>query len=112
VEWVRAQVFGKLVVVESLRRGNRVAEDLQFGIRKRRQEVAEQGDPFGRRPRLVFLNEIHDAGVSHCRGRPSRPPSALTSSSQILNASSPVLPTTANGQVISMLKPILIGSAA
>jgi hypothetical protein len=106
------QVFGKLVVVESLRRGNRVAEDLQFGIRKRRQEVAEQGDPFGRRPRLVFLNEIHDAGVSHCRGRPSRPPSALTSSSQILNASSPVLPTTANGQVISMLKPILIGSAA
>jgi len=103
VEWVRVQVFGKLVVVESLRRGNRVFEDLQFAIRKRRQEMAEQGDPFGRRPRLVFLKEIHDAL--------SRPPSALTSSSQILNASSPVLPTTANGPVNSMLKPILIGSA-
>src|SRR6516162_10200501 len=45
-------------------------------------------------------------------GRPSRPPLALTSSSQILKASSPVLPTTANGPVNSMLKPILIGSTA
>src|ERR1700737_4562741 len=45
-------------------------------------------------------------------GRPSSPPSVLTSSSQILKASSPVLPTTANGPVNSMLKPILIGSTA
>src|SRR5271168_4197838 len=53
VERVRVQVFGKLVVVESLRRGDRVAEDLQFAVSEGRQEVSEQIDSFGRRLRLV-----------------------------------------------------------
>src|SRR5271165_4804810 len=43
-------------------------------------------------------------------GRPSRPPLALTSSSQIFCASSADLPLAASPPVIAMLKPILIGS--
>src|SRR5277367_1542138 len=43
-------------------------------------------------------------------GRPSRPPLALTSSSQIFCASKADLPLAARPPVIAMLKPILIGS--
>src|SRR6516162_7698557 len=43
-------------------------------------------------------------------GRPSSPPLALTSSSQIFCASSADLPLAARPPVIAMLKPILIGS--
>src|SRR5690242_9270044 len=45
-------------------------------------------------------------------GRPSRPPLALTSSSQICIASSDILPLAASGPVSAMPNPILIGSAA
>jgi hypothetical protein len=65
-------VFGEFVVVERLRRGDRVAEDLQFAVGEGRQEIVEQVDPFGRRFRLVFLDEIHDAGELHCRDRSHR----------------------------------------
>ena len=47
-----------------------------------------------------------------CTGRPSSPPLALTSSSQICIASSADLPLGASPPVSAMLKPILIGSAA
>src|SRR6516162_7486331 len=43
-------------------------------------------------------------------GRPSRPPLALTSSSQIFCASRADLPLAARPPVIAMLKPILIGA--
>src|ERR1700720_4337270 len=43
-------------------------------------------------------------------GRPSNPPLALTSSSQIFWASSADLPFAARPPVIAMLKPILIGA--
>src|SRR5882757_434535 len=43
-------------------------------------------------------------------GRPSSPPAALTSSSQIFIATSDILPLAASEPVSDMLKPILIGS--
>src|SRR5436190_547510 len=43
-------------------------------------------------------------------GRPSRPPAALVSSSQIFMPSSACLPLAASGPVSDMPKPILIGS--
>src|ERR1700742_4987457 len=43
-------------------------------------------------------------------GRPSRPPLALVSSSQIFMPSSACLPKPASGPVSAMPKPILIGS--
>src|SRR5579859_740618 len=45
-------------------------------------------------------------------GRPSNPPLALTSSSQICIANSDILPLAASGPVSAMPSPILIGSAA
>src|SRR5207248_4280233 len=62
VERVRVHVFGELAVVETLCRGDRVAEDLQFAVSEGRQEIAEQIDPFGRRLRLVLLDEIMTPG--------------------------------------------------
>src|ERR1700730_3657153 len=43
-------------------------------------------------------------------GRPSRPPLALTSSSQIFIATIDILPLGASGPVAAMPKPILIGA--
>src|SRR5215471_2132069 len=45
-------------------------------------------------------------------GRPSSPPLALTSSSQIFIASSDILPLAASGPVSAMPKPMVMGSAA
>src|SRR5271169_1414430 len=45
-------------------------------------------------------------------GRPSSPPLALMSSSQICIATSDILPLAARGPVSDILKPTLIGSAA
>ena len=69
VERVAVDVFGKLVVIERLARLDGLSKDLQFAVGEGRQEIAEQVDPFGRRLRLVFLDEIHDPGELHCRDR-------------------------------------------
>src|SRR6266511_3194770 len=45
-------------------------------------------------------------------GRPSSPPLALTSSSQIFIATSDILPLAASGPVSAMPKPMVMGSAA
>ena len=68
VERVVVHVFGELVVIESLAGLDGLPKHLQFAIGKRRQEIAEHVDSFGRRLRLVFLDKIHDAGELHCRG--------------------------------------------
>ena len=67
VQRVRVHAFGKLVVVEGLCRGDRVARDLQFAIGKRRQKLTEQidTDAVGRLVELLLdrcrlQSAIHD----------------------------------------------------
>ena len=69
LERVAVHVFGELVVVERLGCGDRLFENLQFAVGEGRQEIAKQIDPLGRRPGLVLLDEVHDAGKLHRRDR-------------------------------------------
>src|SRR5215471_16696688 len=59
---VLAQPIGKLVLIEALRRLDRSLQYLHVGICERRQVIAERVDAFTPRLRLVFLQEVLDAG--------------------------------------------------
>src|SRR5262249_31239829 len=62
LERVALHVVGDLVLVGALGRLDRLAEDLQIGVGKGRQVPAQRVDPSLAGFRLIFLEEIEDAG--------------------------------------------------